>query len=34
MAAVLTFAEPVLTLLGMQDAEAMTALSASYPAFR
>jgi hypothetical protein len=34
MGAVLTFAEPVLTLLGMQDAEALTALSGSYPAFR
>jgi hypothetical protein len=34
MAAVLAFAEPVLTLLGTQDAEALTALSAHYPAFR
>jgi len=34
MAAVLAFAEPVLALLGTQDAEALTALSARYPGFR
>ena len=34
LAAVLEFLEPVLTLLGSQDAEALTALCERYPAFR
>jgi hypothetical protein len=34
MAAVLAVWEPVVTSLGIQDAEALTALSARYPAFR
>jgi hypothetical protein len=34
LAAVLEFVEPVLTLLGTQDAEALTALCDRYPAFR
>jgi hypothetical protein len=34
LSAVLAFVEPVLTLLGMQDAEALTALSTQYLAFR
>ena len=34
LAAVFSFVEPVLTLLGTQDAEALAALCARYPAFR
>ena len=34
LAAVLEFLEPALVMLGTQDAEALTALSARYPAFR
>lgn len=34
LAPVLSFVEPVLTLLSTQDAEALTALCAQYPAFR
>jgi hypothetical protein len=34
MTAVLEWAEPVVAQLGTQDAEALTALSARYPAFR
>jgi hypothetical protein len=34
LAAVLAFVEPVLTLLGIQDAEALTVLCAQYPEFR
>lgn len=34
LAAVLSFEEPILTLLAAQDNEALTALCAKYPAFR
>jgi hypothetical protein len=34
LAAVLMFLEPILTMLGTQDAEALTALCGRYPAFR
>ncbi len=34
LAAILAFTEPILALLGVQDTEALMALSAQYPAFR